>query len=261
MQIAVIDTETTGVTDQDQVCELAVVALNSGERIYWESTLVRPTCSVSPQARAVHHIKESDLLLAMTMKRVMKQPIASLIRGADYVVAHSAEFDVSMLAQSGFDIREKKIICTWRCALHLWPDAPAHGNQVLRYWLGLDIPTMIQPPHRALPDAVVTSALLIEMLKLKTPEELHELTSAPILLKIMKFGKYRGMEWREVRLRDRGYLSWILSKDFGPDEKHTARHWLRKKKEEIDGEDSEVLPVREGPTRDLSEETGGSTPL
>jgi exodeoxyribonuclease X len=28
-------------------------------------------------------------------------------------------------------------VCTYKCALRIWPDLPSHGNQALRYHLGL----------------------------------------------------------------------------------------------------------------------------
>jgi exodeoxyribonuclease X len=186
-----------------------------------------------------------------------KNSILSLIRTADYVAGHFVDFDLRMLAQSGF-VSARPMVCTWRCAKHLWPDAPAYGNQVLRYWLELVVPRTKRPPHRAITDALTTATLLAEMLKTTPMESLTVLTQTPVLLTKVTFGQYRGQTWREVRLKDRGYLSWILRQDFGDDERHTAEHWLKKKREEIDGPDSEVLSVRDEPTQHISAEELGS---
>lgn len=255
MLVAVIDTETTGAEETDQVCEIAVVSVTGGRAGKGRDQLINPTCSVSPVARAVHHITDEELRCAPTMKELMDRRVSvlNLIRNADYVAGHYVDFDLKMLAQSGFN-SVKPSICTWRCARHLWPDAPAFGNQVLRYWLSLVVPKTNQPPHRAMTDALATASLLARMLELRTLDDLVTLTSSPVLLTKVYFGQYRGQTWREVRLKDRGYLSWILKQDFGPDEMYTAEHWLKKTREQIDVEDGQVLQVREGSPHDLSPE-------
>ena len=54
-------------------------------------------------------------------------------------------------------------ICTYKCALRVWPDLVSHSNQALRYTLGLINPHGIDRktlnPHRALSDVIVTSAI------------------------------------------------------------------------------------------------------
>jgi exodeoxyribonuclease X len=119
--------------------------------------------------------------------------------------------------------------------MHLWPDAPSYKNQVLRYWLGLEVPFLGSAlyPHRALYDALVTAALVERMLQTHTVEELLLLTTEPVLLKTIRFGTHRGKLWEEV---PDGYLRWILrqgqKKDdadeegFDLDVIHTARHWI-----------------------------------
>ena len=116
--------------------------------------------------------------------------------------------------------------------MHLWPEAPSHKNQTLRYWLGLDVSDM--PPeaggnaHRALYDAWVTAKLLQKQLdevkvllrsekgplldgdptlEQEDVEELLRLSAAPVLLRMVRLGKHRGTLWKDV---DRSYLSWIL---------------------------------------------------
>ena len=61
------------------------------------------------------------------------------------------------------------------------------------------------------------------MLTMKSLEELIELTQTPALLQTVRFGEFRGTQWRDV---DTEYLDWITRRDFGADELHTARYWL-----------------------------------
>lgn len=234
--IAVVDTETTGVGELDQVVEIAVAwidpALRAPPRGDWRWTsLVRPSVPVSAEGRAAHHISDAQLLRAPTVEALLKKKLGlrELRERGDVVfAAHNAEFDRRMLLQSGVptEFLPTRTICTWRCALHLFPDAPRHSNQVLRYHLGLRIPDLPSlPPHRALPDAVVTAALLCRMLETHSVEDLVRLTTEPVLLTTVRFGKHRGAKWADM---DHGYLSWVLSKDFDVDVMHTARHYLNR---------------------------------
>lgn len=230
MILAVTDTETTGMGDTDQVLELAVVALFDEETAkHWAtingesrwSTLIRPTVPEFGQ----------KFPEAVELSYRYGEP-------RDHVfAAHNAEFDLRMLTQSGAgEFLPKKVICTWRCAKHLWPEAPSHKNQTLRYWLDLDVPQIKSlPPHRALPDALVTAAILKKMLETHTAEQLVALTPTPFLLATCTMGENAGRPWSEV---DSGFLRWVLGKGprrpvpgrrdtgFDEDTLHTCRHWL-----------------------------------
>lgn len=250
-RLCVTDTETTGMDPADQVCELGIVT------IHWDSiglkplsaedrwsTLIRPTVPVKPEARAAHHLTDAELASAFTVdEHVQQGGFPQLYDGPFVFVAHNAEFDLRMLRQSGVHVLDSApVICTYQCAKHLWSDAPSYKNQVLRYWLGLDekygtvslldtsagervhrtLTLASLPPHRALADCVVTAALLREMLTLKTVEELIEMTRTPVLQKNVPFGKYRGQPWSAM---DRGYLNWILGKEFDEETMYAARYW------------------------------------
>lgn len=229
---AVTDTETTGLNDKDQVLELAICCLDDhGRDMNW-STLLKPSCPINVEALAVHHITDAMLADCWDLPRMMSQ------RGLEeYVsknnesifVAHNAPFDIKMLLQSfaSFEIDNclpVRNICTYRCAQHVWPDAPSFKNQVLRYWLKLEIPEITTlPPHRAMPDAVVTRELLLRLLDERDAEELITLTQTlPLLLRV-GFGKYQGKLWADM---DRGFLNWVAGRDFPPAVIHTAKHYL-----------------------------------
>ncbi len=229
--VVVVDTETTGLGEADQVVEVAAVWVPrrfGGDSGY--SVLVRPTCPVSLEARAVHHITDVELGDAPTMAALLAGPTGPGLIDADVMACHNLEFDLRMLLQSGVPraALPARAVCTWRCALHLYPDAPGHSNQILRYYLGVEVPPCDGPPHRALPDACVTAAVLGRMLEGHTVEGLEALTQQPALLARVPFGRSRGRPWGEM---DRGFLEWVLSprQDFNADVRHTARHWLERR--------------------------------
>ena len=281
MRIIVLDSETTGLSEKDQVVEIATVELVQdsekwcqGER--W-STLVKPTCLVTPSARGIHHILDEELAEAPTMVDLLGGGPLPFLDEDSVLVAHNLVFDVRMLLQSGVPelLLPRQQVCTYRSALHLYPDETSYKNSSLRYSLGLTVPQVDGPPHRALPDAVTTASLLIRMLEnssehdlrddvdapdsardrngevvlglcrrcgraevdLQIPclsadeaiERLIRLTTEPVVLKRVPFGRSRGLPWEQM---DDGFLHWVLnpSRTFGPDVKYTAQHWLSKRR-------------------------------
>lgn len=219
MNIAVVDTETTGLDPEaGSIVELAVVTVPS-MRIY--HSLVSPEHPIEIQAMAIHHITERMIMSAPKIEKAIADCFLNL---ADVIVAHSAGFD------KGFLRIDKPWVCTWRCARQIWPDAPGYSNQILRYWLpDLDEEVcrnreiMALPPHRAAPDAWVTAHILKRMLKEHSIDDLIEMTPKPILMKIVSFGKHRGEKWEDVPKR---YLRWMIEQDFDDDTKFTAKHHL-----------------------------------
>jgi exodeoxyribonuclease X len=91
-------------------------------------------------------------------------------------------------------------ICTWKCAMRLWPGSPSFSNQVLRYWrkpLGMDHERGL-PAHRAFPDAYVTAFHLRDMLNEASLEQLIEWSNVPGLIPHVRRGPDRGKAWTEV---------------------------------------------------------------
>jgi len=142
----------------------------------------------------------------------------------DAFASHNWRFEAQWL---GDKLDGRPAVCTYKCAMRVWPEAPAHNNQALRYWLrprGLS-PIIASSAHRALPDAYVTAFLLLELLELSTMEELIAWTTEPVLLPRVMFGKHRGVPWSEVPV---DYLAWVAEKsDLGEDAKFTASHYRR----------------------------------
>lgn len=269
MKLSVIDTETTGDGPQDQVCELGVVSVDhhGDDHVVVDSrwsTLLRPSVPVDPRARAVHHITDAELAGAWSMAEMLERrgipelgiaqlatwqegdpsPTMSTEMLVEIMVGHNLDFDARMLMQTELEAAAMPLpsrrICTWRCAMHLWQDAPSHKLQVLRYWLSLDEAFIRMPsvvPHRALFDANVCAALLLRMLTFNTVEELERLTTAPVLLTTVRFGEHEGRAWSQVPY---SYLQWIVrqgpeqprvdgrrKRGWDPDTLHTATHHMR----------------------------------
>lgn len=222
MLISIVDTETTGLDPKvDQVCEYAAVAIDASDRIVSRvEELCGITAVMTPAARAAHHINPRDLDGLPPFAEVLP---TVWNREAKWAAAHNAPFDRGFIDPLLTFLTEPVLwIDTYRCARHLWPDAPGFSNQVLRYWLEVEpeLPTGLYP-HRALYDALVTAAILQRMIALRQPEELHAMTSRPVLLRRITFGKYRGQLWSEV---PKDYCAWLLRQtDLDEDTVYTAR--------------------------------------
>lgn len=116
--------------------------------------LVNPGRSIPSEASAVHHLVDVDVASAESFDAVWKNYV---VEPPVYYAAHSCDFERGfILTPSG-----AQWICLYKCVLRAWPDAPGHGNQILRYWIGLDSidgfdrKTAAQA-HRAEADAYVT---------------------------------------------------------------------------------------------------------
>lgn len=240
--ITVLDTETA---DFDGgVCEIAGVQIRESAGVWvideWHHSLCDPCRPISVEAMAVHHITDDMVSGLSTVDEVMWP--AGIYGSPSTPCAHNAEFDQGVLPsvmrarnligspQYLVDGTQPSVdwIDTYRCAMHLWPDAPRYGNQVLRYWLGLDVSDMPEEAggivHRALYDTWCTAKMLLRMLETHTPEKLVELSGRPVDLssRLMGFGKHGKLRWAEC---PRDYLRWIVDKSDidNPDQLHTAR--------------------------------------
>lgn len=227
MRATVLDTETTGQEEEDRVIEVATVEIElpSGEEVSRWRSFVMPDTWIKPGARGAHHISDDELTGAPTMAELLSAGgIPGLMEEDCIPVAHNMEFDRRLLLQSGMDVGER-VLCTWKLARHLYPDAPDHKNQTLRYWLGVEVPTAEGPPHRAMPDALVTAAIFRHMLMECPIERMFELMDQPVLLHTCYMGEGRGRPWEH---QDVGLLRWVLDprRKFDEDVTYTARYWL-----------------------------------
>jgi exodeoxyribonuclease X len=223
--IRCMDIETTGLDPmKDEIVEIAAVDLRpNGSVIGMTETLVKPNAAISPLASAVHHLVGEDLGMAPNIEDVIVR-----FTGARAYVAHNCSFEQGFLRRY---LGHQIWICTYKCALRVWPELEAHSNQALRYQLGLINPLGFDRaklvPHRALSDSIVTAAILNELVKRATWEQLVEWSGEPALMTVLGFGKHRGQRFDAV---PRDYLCWIAEAPNSLSEtaKFSARYWLKK---------------------------------
>lgn len=203
--IRVIDFETTGTEPPSaEVCEVGTCDLDLEARtVHAPRSWLCGVKSMPPEARAVHHISLAECQ--------NEQPFEAgdMFRNMDIqaLAAHNAEFETKFFESP------LPVICTYKAALRVWPDAPSHSNGALRYWLqdqGKIAPdhALTQPAHRAGPDAYVTAHILLALFNAgATGKDMVAWTKEPRLLPRCPLGKFRGQPWSEV---EAGFLGWML---------------------------------------------------
>lgn len=226
MIIRCIDFETTGIPSEDDphaIVEIGICDLDihdvTGETFVDapKDTLCHPGRPIPHEAMAVHHI--TDAMVASATGTV------AFIGNADYFAAHNADYEDKFFKVPGL------LICTWKVALRLWPDAPSHSLQFLRYHLALPTKGIFaEPPHRAGPDAYLCALLLERIVKEKRCglEDMARWSNGHALLPRCPLFKHKGKKWADVPT---DYLDWIVNKpnDVGADVKANAKLHLKER--------------------------------
>lgn len=213
MKAIFLDTETTGnIPGKDRLCSLCY---KDGDLLVHE--LFKPPVPISIDAMATHHITTRMVEDKLPFEGSdTKKNITELLTD-NILVAHNASFDIAMLEAEGVNV--PKHICTLRVARHLDTDGkiPRFSLQYLRYFLDLNIEDA--PAHDARGDVLVLEALFVRLIdkvmatadnETAALEKMIELSQQPVLLRTMKFGKYRGTDFKDIAVRDASYLQWLL---------------------------------------------------
>lgn len=228
--IRVVDLETCGTEPPAAVVEVGYCDLAHtpegwvvGEPVSW----LCGADDVPPETQAVHHIAPEEVA------GLPPFDLVKFVEDSSHVAcfaAHNAEFE-----QQWIDCDVPAFLCTYKAALRVWPEAPAHNNSTLRYWLArqglltLDHDKAM-PPHRAGPDAYVTAHVLKALLDRASGREMIGWTREPRLLPTCPIGDpWRGKPWAEV---DAGFLSWMINKPVDPDLVWNARRELDRRRAE-----------------------------
>lgn len=236
-KIIFFDTETTGNTEKDFLCQIAYKT--DGNNFVG---LYKPPIKIPPEASAIHHISNKMLEDKPTFKESGDlKKIKELFENKDsVVVAHNAPFDLMIVKKE--NIVPANFICTLRLARYLDPEEKIekYNLQYLRYFLDIEIDATA---HDALGDVLVLEKLyerlkkkLIEQNNLKEEEAVQkmiEISSHPSIFKSIKFGKYNGKQIADIVKMDRGYLEWLLAQKLESDQIdedwiYTLKHYLGK---------------------------------
>ena len=238
-KIIFFDTETTGNTDKDFLCQIAYK--EGGESF---SQIYNTIIPIPPSASAIHHISNKMIEERPFFRESEEyKKIKELFENEKSVlIAHNALFDLAMIKKE--NIFPNNFICTLRVARHLDEESKLekYNLQYLRYALDIEIDATA---HDALGDVLVLEKLF-ERLKKKVAEEdsltdeeaiqkMIQISSHPSIFTKLNFGKHKGKMLKDVIKEDRGWLEWLLvekeksAKDspFGDEDWiYTLKHYL-----------------------------------
>lgn len=201
-RIRVIDLETAGNGPQD-VCEIGWQDVEQGADGGWRvsdergARFVNPGRPITPETMSIHHILDDQVAKAPFWKSVAP----NVLRPAEPIAAfaaHRASFEQRFCRPDLCGCVDW--ICTWKCALRLWPHLTSFSNQMLRYQRrpkGL-VHELGLPAHRALPDAYVTAHHLRDMLAEAPLAQLLAWSREPGLLPRAPSGPERGRAWGNI---------------------------------------------------------------
>ena len=226
IQYIILDTETTGTSEEDRVIQLGYMVLGAKD-IEVHNEFFSCEIPIKYAAMEVHGITEDmiankpSISASASYKRLNELNIPQ-----NYMIIHNAPFDLGMLEKEGFNTK-MKVIDTLRVAKHIYKDEEAHRLQYFRYKMGLykqeqkeaDSLGIVVKAHDAIGDVLVLKLFLSELKKSVSKifpnenpvEKMVDLTNTPILIEKFRFGKHKGKSVREVATEDAGYLRWMLS--------------------------------------------------
>jgi DNA polymerase-3 subunit epsilon/exodeoxyribonuclease X len=239
----ILDTETTGIDEQDRVIQLGYMVLG-GKEIEVHNEFCSADVPINYAAMEVHGITPE---MIEGKPKCTEMPaykrLLELNTPENYMIIHNAPFDLKMLEKEGFEVA-MKVIDTLRVAKHVYEDEEAHRLQYFRYKMGLYKEEEAEAKklgievkaHDAIGDVLVLKLFLTklrEAVEKKYPgenpvEKMVDLTNTPILVKTFRFGKHKGKSLEEVAQEDPGYLRWMLSSmdNLDDDMRYSINHYL-----------------------------------
>jgi len=221
----IADTETTGTTAEDKVCEVGWIEIDEEFNILEEvESLIDPERMFDPAAQGVHGIEPQDVANSPTIEQFFSEQdetcYGKLIEGPIVLIGHRIGFDRRFLQpyMPGF-LQE---LDTLRWVKRLYPNMTNHQLSTCIY--ALDLPRS-KGAHRVMAD-VMTAYHLVYHICARTGMTLGQLaleSNRPFWIPTMPFGKHKGQPVEEV---PRSYWRWMLNNDdmeIDPDLRHTAQ--------------------------------------
>jgi len=171
--LLVLDTETTGLGQRDQIVQVAVID-GAGELLL--DRLVRPTVPISPDAGRVHGITVEAVRDAPAFPEVYAE-LATVLKGRA-IIAYNAEFDRKMLNQTCAAHALPPFPATpWHCAMRRFAEYHGQWNYARQSFAWQKLSTACalvgvapEGAHSALGDARLTLSLVQRLAELYAGE-------------------------------------------------------------------------------------------
>lgn len=223
-----IDCETTGLDSvQDRVIEVAVAQFNVEGILAEFETLIDPECEIPEGSIKIHHITPDMVRGKPKIGEVLPRLIELI--GNHIIIGHGVSFDIDLIVQAAqrgnvpCNLKNNRFMDTLRLA-RSYGESPVNSLEQLRQHFNI----MPEGAHRAMSDVIVNIGVFKRLIqKYKTVEELFEILSKPVSMKIMPLGPHKGRPLKEVPLP---YLLWAAQKDFDQDLLYSIRSEINRRK-------------------------------
>ena len=241
-----VDLEATGVwPGQDRIVQIAVASIAPDGTVSTWSSLVNPEQPIPPATTAIHGISDAMVADAPTFAQ-LAETVGARLAGCDLAGYNVERFDRRMLAaefrRAGLDDPTigARVIDAYTIFIR---QEPRRLDDAMRFYGVEEEET--RRPHEASSDVEATVAVLVAQLKTypdvpKTVNELHDWLYPRDPNRIdadgklmwregvatVAFGAQAGTSLADLAATDRGFLEWVLRKDFSDEVKAIVRSAL-----------------------------------
>jgi exodeoxyribonuclease X len=240
MKLYFVDVESTGLDlDNDDIIQLSIIK-KDGQNISSFNELCYTDINIEEHISAIHNITNhqlSDKYWAFETDGFIE--LEKNNSQANYFISHSNELDVGLLKKDGLELK-MNIIDTDKCARHLLKESNSYKLESLIYQYNLnekekEIANLLNiekfVAHDALTDAV-WHYLLFDFLLQKVDGNINELlrlSTEPILLEKVTFGKNKNKTFKELLKRQPLDLIWMYNHiaTEWKDLEYTVEYWLK----------------------------------
>eukprot|EP00826_Nyctotherus_ovalis_P007025 TRINITY_DN11727_c0_g1_i2.p1 TRINITY_DN11727_c0_g1~~TRINITY_DN11727_c0_g1_i2.p1 ORF type:complete len:273 (-),score=63.44 TRINITY_DN11727_c0_g1_i2:109-927(-) len=165
----VIDTETTGLLNDDEIVEIAGVEVVDYKTTGLQyQSYIKTNRPMNEDARRVHHITDEMISKGRSIELALKNFLKFV--GDACVIAHNAAFDIKLVNSElkkylpgSSPISLKRVYCTQQMYQEIYPDAQISNMNVACERLGID--TSERVFHGALIDSKLCAELFIALHK------------------------------------------------------------------------------------------------
>ena len=235
-----VDLETTGVrVDRDRIVQMATASIFPDGRVTTWSSLVNPGQPIPPEATAIHGISDPMAASAPTFGQLVPT-VAALLAGCDLAGFNVERFDRRLLAaefrRAGVEdpTAGARVVDAYTIFIR---HEPRSLDAALQFY-GVQEGQATRQAHEASSDVEAAVAVLVAQLKTysdvpRTVDALHDWLFPTDPNRIdadgklvwrdgvatIAFGQQAGTSLAELAVSDRGFLEWILRKDFSDEVK------------------------------------------
>jgi len=241
------DLETTGIdTSKDRIVQIALIRVETNGERSTLSTLVNPQRPIPPEATAIHGIKDEHVRNEPSFSQIRAE-VEEFLKDADLAGYNMVRFDLPLLEaeikrEGGHFIAQGRRLLDAMVIFKKMERRTLEG--AVRFYLDQELPGA----HSALVDATATLDVLDAQVGRyteipKDSEALHTFCNPDEGKYVdrsrkfrwtesgdaaFNFGKHEGRTLRDMvaNPRDRGYLEWMIGKDFNEEVKGILRDAL-----------------------------------